>query len=247
MDDRGRDRLLAHVHDAGDRDADLFELLIGTGLRKGEPLALRWSDVDTTARIAHVRQTLSSVDNSKLEFTTPKTKGSAAEVGLSKRVVEALARQGVRQDAERAAAGAAYDDHGLVFARPDGKPLRPEYVLRKFRRLTEAAGLPVVRVNDLRHLAASMMIAAGVPLPIVSKTLRHSTVSITSDVYSHLTADVAREAVDAMAAMLAAAEAEAQATARAREALGAHTDGAEDGTGSGPQTQRAHTEAVIMD
>lgn len=94
--------------------------------------------------------------------------------------------------------GEAYTDLGLIFARADGNPLRPEYVLRRFRTLTAAAGLPRVRVHDLRHLAASMMIAAGVPLPIVSKTLRHSTVSITADVYSHMTADIAREAVDAM-------------------------------------------------
>ncbi|MER5671944.1 tyrosine-type recombinase/integrase [Pseudonocardia alni] len=231
---------LAHVHDAGERDADLFELLIGTGLRKGEALALRWSDVDTAARIAHVRQTLSSVDNSRLVFTAPKTKGSAAGVGLSKRVVEALRRQRERQDRDRARWGDAYATHDLVFARDNGEPLRPEYVLRKFRALTDAAGLPRVRVHDLRHLAASMMIAAGVPLPIVSKTLRHSTVSITSDVYSHLTADVAREAVDAMQAALDAAEAEARAAARAREALGAHTE-------SPSHTQGAHNGGLIME
>jgi hypothetical protein len=68
-----------------------------------------------------------------------------------------------------------------VFAWENGEPIRPERVLRRFRVITEAAGLPRVRVHDLRHLAASMMIAAGVPLPIVSKTLRHSTVSITAD------------------------------------------------------------------
>ena len=213
---------LAHVADVGDRDAELFELLIGTGMRKGEALALRWSDVNLTRRVTHVRRTLSVVEKSALVFTTPKTKGSAAGVGLSKRVVAALERQRARQDAERADWGDAYQDGDLVFAREDGRPLRPEYVLRRFRALTDAARLPRVRVHDLRHLAASMMIAAGVPLAIVSKTLRHSTVSITADVYSHMTAEVAREAVDAMATALDAAEAKANTGDRARNPLTEH-------------------------
>jgi integrase len=78
-------------------------------------------------------------------------------------------------------------------------------------------------MHDLRHLAASMMIPAGVPLAVVSKTLRHSTVAITGDIYAHLTAEVAREAVDAMAAALDAARAEAGAIGRARAALTEHT------------------------
>jgi integrase len=79
-------------------------------------------------------------------------------------------------------------------------------VLRRFRGLAADAGLPRVRVHDLRHLAASMMIAAGFPLPIVSKTLRHSGTGITADLYAHLTRETAHQAVDAMAAALDAAE-----------------------------------------
>jgi integrase len=89
-------------------------------------------------------------------------------------VVEALRRQRTRQDVERAHWDVEYVDRDLVFARENGEPIRPKRVLRRFRTLTAAAGLPRVRVHDLQHLAASMMIAAGVPLPIVSKTLRHS-------------------------------------------------------------------------
>ena len=113
--------------------------------------------------------------------------------------------------AERARWGAAYQDHDLVFARENGLPLRPEYVLRRFRSLAADAGLPRARVHDLRHLAASMMIAAGVPLPIVSKTLRHSGTGITADLYAHLTRETAHQAGDAMAAALDAAETRANA------------------------------------
>ncbi|MFN2494846.1 MAG: tyrosine-type recombinase/integrase [Pseudonocardiaceae bacterium] len=215
---------LTYITDQRDRDAELWELLIATGMRKGEALALRWSDLDLPRRVAHVTRTLSVIEGSALVFTAPKTKGSAAGVGLSKRVVAALERQRTRQNAERREWGSTYEDGDLVFARENGAPLRPEHVLRRFRALSKTAGLPAVRVHDLRHLAASMMIAAGVPLPIVSKTLRHSTVSITSDIYAHMTADIAREAVDSLAAVLDAAEAEATAAGRTRVALTEHTE-----------------------
>jgi len=89
-------------------------------------------------------------------FTAPKTKGSAAGVGLSSRVVAALKRQSARQAVERAEWGEAYEDDDLVFARENGAPLRPDWVLDRFHDLTEAAGLPRVRLHDLRHLAATL-------------------------------------------------------------------------------------------
>jgi integrase len=163
-----------------------------------------------------VRQMLSSVDNSRLVFTAPKTIGSSAGVGLSRRVLDALRRQRERQDSDRLQWGTAYEDFGLVFARENGQPLRPEYVLRRFRALSTEAGLPIVRVHDLRHLAASMVIAAGVPLPIVSKTLRHSGTGTTADLYAHLTRETAHEAVDAMAAALDTAKVRARRDAGGR-------------------------------
>ncbi|WP_078987619.1 tyrosine-type recombinase/integrase [Streptomyces sp. XY332] len=85
---------------------------------------------------------------------------------------------------------------GLVFCRPDGRPLRPHTVLDRLRQLSKEAGVPRVTVHDLRHLAATITITAGAPLTVVSKTLRHSTLSTTANVYSHLTQQAAREAVD---------------------------------------------------
>ncbi|MFD9302795.1 tyrosine-type recombinase/integrase [Streptomyces sp. NPDC060048] len=85
---------------------------------------------------------------------------------------------------------------GLVFCRPDGRPLRPHTALDRLRQLSQEAGVPRVTVHDLRHLAATITITAGVPLTVVSKTLRHSTLSTTANIYSHLTQQAAREAVD---------------------------------------------------
>ncbi|MEU1631120.1 tyrosine-type recombinase/integrase, partial [Streptomyces sp. NPDC020096] len=87
---------------------------------------------------------------------------------------------------------------GLVFCRPDGRPLRPEQVLHRFRKLAREADVPRITLHDLRHLAATLTINAGVPLTVVSKTLRHSTLSTTANIYSHLTQQATRDAVDAI-------------------------------------------------
>lgn len=195
---------------ADDRFANLFEVIIGTGMRRGEALAIRWPDIDIEARALFIdpeRGTLSDVAG-HLMFTAPKTKGSAAGIGLSPRVVAALVRQASLQEIERAQWGTAYEDDRLVFARENGAPLRPNYVLKRFHELGAEIDLPRVRLHDLRHLAATLMIVSGVPLAVASKMLRHSQVGITSDLYGHLTREASHSAADGLAAVLDAAAAE---------------------------------------
>jgi integrase len=207
-------------HAAEDPLGPLFEVLAGTGLRRGECLALRWPFVNIAERTLVVdpkRGTLSDVAG-RLVFTAPKTRESAAGVGLSARVVAALIRQAERQQLDRLKWGAAYEDDRLVFARENGTPLRPEYVLRRFYELTEAAGLPRVKIHSLRHLAATLMLGSGVPLAVASKVLRHSQVGITADLYGHLTREVSHAAVDGLAAVLDAAAAERRAEQKMTDA-----------------------------
>jgi integrase len=90
----------------------------------------------------------------------------------------------------------------MVFARVNGAPLRPDQVLDRSHGLTAAAGLPRVRLHDLRHLAATIKITSGVPLALESKTLRHTTSGITADLYGHLTRQAALAAADTLAAAL---------------------------------------------
>jgi integrase len=206
-------------HASGDRLGQLFEVLAGTGLRIGECLALRRDDIDLDARALYVhpaRGNLTSV-NGHLSFTAPKTKGSAAGVGLSARVVAAFERQLARIDAERAEWGEAYQDLRLLFPLEDGRPMRLEHVRRRLHALSDQAGVRRCRVHDLRHLAATLMLTAGVPLPIVSKALRHSQVAITSDLYGHLTREAATAAADGLGATLDAAAAERAAERSARD------------------------------
>lgn len=204
---------LDHVTD--DRLGPLFELLVGTGLRRGEALALTWDDIDIDARALYVRRTLSDVGG-HLVFSEPKTRASAAGVGLPSRVVAALEVQAMRQQLERDEWGDAYDDGRLVFARESGAPIRPEHVLKRFGPLCSAAGVPKIRIHDLRHTAATLMIGSGVPLAIVSKVLRHTQVSITADLYGHLSREIATSAADTFGAALDAVAAERFVEQRAR-------------------------------
>jgi integrase len=87
---------------------------------------------------------------------------------------------------------------GLVFCQPDGSPLRPQGILTELRRRSAAIGLPRIGVHDLRHTAATIMISSRVPLAVVSKTLRHSTLSTTVNLYGHLLPHAARDAVTAI-------------------------------------------------
>ncbi|MGD9527584.1 MAG: tyrosine-type recombinase/integrase [Pseudonocardia sp.] len=123
-----------------------------------------------------------------------------------------MRRQAERQQLLRLANGPRYQDHDLVFTRRNGQPLRHEYVLRHLRQLTTDAGLPRIRVHDLRHFAATTMLSSQVPLAMASKTMRHSTLSTTTEVYGHLLRHVAHQAVEAIDTALTAAEAATPAT-----------------------------------
>ncbi|MFI9237649.1 tyrosine-type recombinase/integrase [Streptomyces sp. NPDC053079] len=185
---------LRYCHTADPLMADLVEVLIGTGIRKGEALALGWDDVRLDKRVLYIHATLSAIDNNRLVITTPKTRSSRNWVAVSGRVATALHHR-ARDRRPSTMAGLEGD---FVFHRPDGRPLHPEYVLNRFHLLCRKAGVSRTTIHDLRHLSATISINAGVPLTVVSKTLRHSTLSTTANIYSHLTTQAAREAVDAI-------------------------------------------------
>ncbi|MET9378745.1 site-specific integrase [Streptomyces sp. NPDC002992] len=197
-------RFLTYCHQADPEIGDLFEVLIGTGMRKGEALGLHWDDVHLSQGVLYVRCTLSAVDNNRLVITTPKTRSSRGWVAISPRVATALRHRA--QSAPTLRGDPRDPFAGLVFCRPDGRPLGPHLVLDRLYRLSEEAGVPRVTVHDLRHLAATITISAGVPLTVVSKTLRHSTLSTTANLYSHLTQQAARQAVDTIDHILSGAE-----------------------------------------
>ena len=187
-----------------DRLASLYLLMLTTGMRRGEAVGLRWCDVDLDAGYLHVVQQITEVREA-LVVGTPKTKRGARVVPIDVDLARALCLHRESQLSEERLWGGAWQATGLVFTREDGRPLRPEYVTRHFQALTRVAGLPPIRLHDLRHTNASLALSAGVDIKIVSDRLGHSTTAITADLYTHVHRGVGREAADRIAATLRSA------------------------------------------
>jgi integrase len=186
-----------------DRFRPLYALAVATGLRQGELLGLRWTDVDLAARLLVVRRAMARTADGGYALAEPKTSHSRRTVMLSALALEALTERQADQDADRAAAGSAWQDReGLVFTDTIGRPVNPPAVSAAFRKAADARGF-TVRFHDLRHTAATLLLGAGVPLKVVSETLGHSNIAITADVYAHVTPELRREAADAMDRALA--------------------------------------------
>lgn len=193
------------VTDSRRRLAVLCRLAAMSGLRRGELCGLRWVDVDLPHGTLTVRQQ-AVVLGYQVQMGAPKTKaGEQRVVALDAETVATLRAWKAEQTAERLAWGAAWVDTGLVFTREDGSGLHPEHVTKTFPKLAKAAGVPVMRLHDLRHLSASLQIAAGVQLAVISKRLGHSTVALTADVYGHLLGDANRSAAEAAADLVSRA------------------------------------------
>ncbi|MCW2601690.1 MAG: Integrase [Frankiales bacterium] len=187
---------------ATDRLGAMFEVMAFAGLRRGEAVGLRWQDVDLSTGIITVRQQIVDVGG-QLMVTKPKTaSGEDRRVDIDGHTIGTLLEHQLRQDAERAIAGTAWADTGLVFTREDGTAYRPEHVTRHMQELAEQAGLSRKRLHDLRHGSASLQLAAGVPIAVVSKRMGHSSIAITNDTYSHLLEGVGRQAAEAAAAIV---------------------------------------------
>ena len=116
----------------------------------------------------------------------PKTARSRRRVALSPEVVALLRAHRARQAELRLAVGPVWQEGGWVFTRPDGRPLDPDEVTHAFARTIKAAGIAGVRLHDLRHTHASLMLAQGVHPKIVSERLGHASITITLDTYSHV-------------------------------------------------------------
>jgi integrase len=182
---------------ASHRLAALFRVALMMGLREGEVLGLRWSDVDLEARSLRVAQALQRVDG-QLIFKEPKSAKSRRTLRLPRSVVEALWTHHERQGFERAAAGERWVDSGLVFVSTVGTPLDPRNVLRIWHGLLERAGLERCAFHVSRHTAISLLIAEGVPLKVIQEVAGHSLLSTTADTYGHLYPQAFSEAADAM-------------------------------------------------
>lgn len=167
-------------------------LALGTGMRRGEVLGLRWKDIDLSSGRARIAQTVQATQEG-LQFLPPKTHRSKRSVSLPAFVVETLKRHRKTQNERRLLVGESWHDHDLVIDRGNGEPLPPHTLSQQFRVASRKASLDL-NFHGLRHAHASLMLAGGVHLKVVSQRLGHSTISITADLYSHVSPSVEEEA-----------------------------------------------------
>lgn len=168
-------------------------LALGTGMRLGEVLGLRWQDVDLESATARVRQTLQIT----MQFDTPKSHRSVRSLTLPGFLVDALRSHKKVQNERRLLLGESWRDLDLICERGDGLPLRPDTISKQFGTAMKAAGLHIT-FHGLRHTHASLMLSAGADLKVTSARLGHSSISITADLYTHVASDLDRKAAAAL-------------------------------------------------
>lgn len=207
-----------------------YHLIAFRGLRRGESCGLRWVDLDLRNATAAIRWQITQIGPETFEGK-PKTDAGEASVSLDTATIKELRAHKARQNTERLAAGEAWTETGYVFTTPTGEPVNPAEVTEQFEQLSMEAGLPPIRLHDLRHGAATFLLAAGYDMKVVQETLRLSSITIAADTYTSLLPQLARQSAEDAAAIIL--NADRPTPKRHRKTVVALPDHANRGTGSG--------------
>jgi len=173
----------------------LYVLAATLGLRRGELLGLRWSDVDFGKNTLQVAQTVQRVSG-RLIIDETKTDASDAIVPLPKLTRAVLLEHRGHQAKVREDSGELWIDHDLVFSTSIGTPIEPRSLNTHWEGIREQAGLPGVRLHDLRHTVVSLLLELGTPPHVVQAIARHADLDVTMRIYAHTNLDTMREALD---------------------------------------------------
>ncbi len=179
----------------GHRFEVLLALALTTGMRHGELLSLHWQDINFERGTLQVRRSVSRVRGQGYKVFEPKTPRGRRMLTLPLFVLDMLKQHRVIQEEVMQKAGIQWQDHDLVFCNQYGSFLRPDRVRKQFQKLLAEAGLPYMRVHDLRHSAATLLISMGVPVKVVQEILGHSNISTTLNIYSHVLPGMQDEAM----------------------------------------------------
>ncbi len=186
----------------GGRWHALWGLLVTTGMRLGEACALRWNDVDFMRGVATVQRSVQRQKGKGLLFVEPKTTGSRRAIRLPQGTVDMLKAHWDVVEHIRGSAGEPWREQSLIFPALTGGPLDPSRVNTALHNDLHRAGLPRLRVHDLRHTAATLLLEEGTHPKVVQDLLGHSTIAMTLDLYSHVTPRLQEEATARMQELL---------------------------------------------
>lgn len=180
----------------------LFWLAVTTGMRQGEIIGLKWSDLDWRTKQLKIQRQLQRQNNGGLVFSEPKSAAGKRSIILSAVMIAKLHDQQERQYKEMLAAGADWQENDLVFPSVIGTPLDHSNLFKDFKEILKRAELPNIRFHDLRHTAATLMLQQGVHPKVVQERLGHSDIALTLNTYSHVLPSMQEEAAEKMDELL---------------------------------------------
>jgi integrase len=180
------------------RNSARWTVALAVGLRQSEALGLRWSDVDLDKGTLTVRRGLHRVAQQGLVYEEPKADRSRRTLALPGQLVEALRAHRGAQLQERVTAGPLWQEHDLVFAQVNGRPIERKSDWKAWKGLLADAGVRDVRLHDGRHTAATLLLSEGVHPRVVMEVLGHAQMRTTTDTYSHVMPALGKDAAERM-------------------------------------------------
>jgi integrase len=174
------------------------------GLRRSEVLGLKWDAVDFANGVIHIRNTVVEYQRIVEEKEQTKTKASYRTLPLAKEISDYLQHLKRTQQDNRAFFGSGYIENDFVCKRENGEPFIPNYITIRFRKILKNHGLPEIRFHDLRHSAASLLLANDFSLKEIQEYLGHGDISTTANIYSHLLFQSKQNMADRMGTLLRA-------------------------------------------
>lgn len=187
-------QFIKSLEETEDRFKTLYKFALGTGLRRGEILALKWSDIDFEKKEVSVTKSLkyggknelSNIDKATFIIQTPKSESSIRKVPMPSNLVKELKEYKILQAKEKLKNIIVYQDNGYVFAKEDGRPIEGQYLQRYYKKALQNAGIKYRKFHITRHTYASRLIEKNVNLKVVQTLLGHSSLKMTSEIYAHV-------------------------------------------------------------
>ena len=173
-------------------------LLVCLGIRRGELMALCWSDIDFTNKTVNISKSTVKVKRKQTVTKDPKSESGKRIIDAPDVLIEFLRREKVEYFKRKLQHGKDYYGEDLIICQSDGKPYSVDYYTHKFQRFLEVHGLKKIRLHDLRHSHATYMLKLGVSVKAMQKRMGHSTFSTTMDCYAHVLDELGREAADTL-------------------------------------------------
>lgn len=183
------------------RDAGIWVLAATTGMRRSELAGAKRELLDLDHATLELEDTRVVVDG-KAEESDGKTESSQRTIALDQLTVAYLRQHLAMLDEERKEFGDSYRDHGRLFCHPDGRPIHPDTITRRFNRLVDQADVPRIRLHDVRHTYATVSLDAGIDPKILSDRIGHANMAYTLQIYTHRSAGQDRPAAEKVAGVI---------------------------------------------